>query len=124
MTVRMKDMKYPCPCCGYLEFAERPGSYQICPICFWEDDDVQLRIPTMAGGANKVSLIDAQTNFQKIGASEERLLQYVRKPNDEDVRDMSWRIFDRSKDPLEISKEEFVSFYRSDPDKLYYWRSR
>jgi len=31
---------YPCPCCGYLVFTEPPGSYDICSICFWEDDPV------------------------------------------------------------------------------------
>jgi hypothetical protein len=30
-----------------------PGSYEICPVCFWDDDLVQLRWPTYAGGANK-----------------------------------------------------------------------
>lgn len=33
---------YPCPCCGYLQFGEPPGSYEICAICFWGDDAVQL----------------------------------------------------------------------------------
>lgn len=31
-----------------------PGSYEICPVCFWEDDRVQFRWPAMSGGANKV----------------------------------------------------------------------
>ena len=35
--------KLPCPCCGYLVFDEPVGSFDICPICDWEDDDVQLR---------------------------------------------------------------------------------
>jgi Cysteine-rich CPCC len=30
-----------------------PGSYEICPVCFWDDDLVQLRWPTYAGGANQ-----------------------------------------------------------------------
>ena len=27
----------PCPCCGYLTLDER-GGYEICPVCYWEDD--------------------------------------------------------------------------------------
>ncbi|WP_256088900.1 MULTISPECIES: CPCC family cysteine-rich protein [unclassified Streptomyces] len=27
------------------------------PVCFWENDTIQLRWPTVDGGANKVSLI-------------------------------------------------------------------
>ena len=37
------EIKYPCPGCGYLVFDEPPGSYEICPICFGEDDLAQLR---------------------------------------------------------------------------------
>lgn len=48
---------YPCPCCGHRVLDAMPGSYEICPVCFREDDGVQFRWPTMAGGANKVSLL-------------------------------------------------------------------
>jgi hypothetical protein len=64
---------FPCPCRGHLTFDENPGSYAICPVCFWEDDMVQLRWPDWSGGANKASLIAAQVNFTRIGASEPRL---------------------------------------------------
>ncbi|MEM9862380.1 MAG: CPCC family cysteine-rich protein [Myxococcota bacterium] len=53
-------MKHPCPACGHLVFHEPPGSFEICPVCRWEDDDVQLLNPTYAGGANRRSLVDAQ----------------------------------------------------------------
>ena len=52
---------YPCPCCGFETFSEPPGSYEICSICGWEDDHVQLRHPDMGGGANRDSLLEAQT---------------------------------------------------------------
>jgi len=66
-TARVSD-SYPCPCCGHRVLDAMPGSYEICPVCFWEDDGVQFRWPTMAGGANKVSLIKAQGNYQHFGA--------------------------------------------------------
>ncbi|MEV6629559.1 CPCC family cysteine-rich protein [Actinoplanes sp. NPDC051470] len=28
------ETRFPCPCCGYLEFGEPPGSYDSCEICF------------------------------------------------------------------------------------------
>jgi hypothetical protein len=74
--------KKPCPCCGYLVFAEPPGSYEICPICFWEDDELQLRFPTLEGGANSPSLIQAQKNFVEFGACEKRFQKNVRTPNE------------------------------------------
>ena len=30
--------KYPCPVCGSLEMSEPIGSFDICPVCGWEDD--------------------------------------------------------------------------------------
>ncbi|MFG2533654.1 CPCC family cysteine-rich protein [Streptomyces sp. NPDC048511] len=33
-----------------------PGSYEVCPVYFWEDGGVQFRWPAMSGGANKVSV--------------------------------------------------------------------
>jgi hypothetical protein len=80
-----------CPCCGYrtLDPGEQ-GSYEICSICFWEDDPVQLADPDYAGGANHTSLRQAQRNFIEFGANDERDLKHVRPPNDGDVRDADW----------------------------------
>lgn len=64
---------YPCVCCGHLTIPEQPGSYFICPICFWEDDVSQLRWPTMSGGANDVSLIEGQANFREFGSCKLRM---------------------------------------------------
>jgi hypothetical protein len=35
-------MKYTCPCCGHKTFNEPPGSFDICPICYWQDDIMDL----------------------------------------------------------------------------------
>lgn len=51
-------MKYRCPCCGYYTFENEPATtlhdacFDICPVCYWEDDPVQLEDPTFAGGAD------------------------------------------------------------------------
>lgn len=50
-------MKYPCPCCGYLTFdGALCGTFEICPVCYWEDDNIQNNDPTYDGGANGISL--------------------------------------------------------------------
>jgi hypothetical protein len=86
------EMKYTCPCCGYRTLDEKPpGSYDICPICFWEDDAVQFDDPDYEGGANEVSLRQAQKNFTEFGACERRLLSHVRNPTEQDERDAEWR---------------------------------
>jgi hypothetical protein len=72
---------YHCLCCGYRTVSEQPpGTYQICPVCFWEDDDVQAADPDYPGGANHVSLRDARATFQQIGVSKQRAGQWVRSP--------------------------------------------
>lgn len=71
--------KYKCPCCGYFTLEEE-GSYDVCPVCFWEDDTSQTRDPDMAGGANKVSLSDARENYLKYGACMEEFTPFVREP--------------------------------------------
>ena len=41
---------YTCPCCGYKTLEEcSPGTFEICPICFWEDDNVQFEDPLYEG---------------------------------------------------------------------------
>ena len=82
--------KVACACCGYLVLEER-GIYDICPICFWEDDMVQIANPWFAGGANSPSLAQAQRTFLEIGAMEERFLKNVRPPNSSESIDPEWR---------------------------------
>ncbi|EHR62990.1 hypothetical protein SaccyDRAFT_4169 [Saccharomonospora cyanea NA-134] len=96
------DDRFPCPCCGHRVFEQpAPGSYYICPICFWEDDDVQFRWPTMPGGANKVSLVEAQHNYRTFGACERRVLKHVRPPTEDETVDPAWRPIDLDRDSFE-----------------------
>jgi hypothetical protein len=104
-----------------------PGSFDLCDICFWEDDLVQLVFPTLAGGANRESLANAQRNFAEFGACERRHDSDVRAATPADVRDPSWRPFDRSVDPhLEWTKRQDHDRWqrlKDDPSRcLYYWR--
>lgn len=74
-------MSYACPCCGFLTLSEQPpGTFEICPVCRWEDDDVQYRDPSYEGGANTISLDQARANFLAIGAMNNESLEFVRKP--------------------------------------------
>ena len=115
--------EYPCPCCGYLVFDEPPGSYDICPICFWEDDLSQLRFPRTTG-ANHVSLLEAQGNFIKEGVCELGFSSNVRAPTASDLRDPQWHPFDVSTDKVEEQVEgmEYGDTYPDDTTELYYWR--
>ena len=116
-------MTYPCPCCGYLVFAQPPGSSEICPICCWEDDVSQLRFPAAAGGANRPSLVAAQVNFAKIGASEAQFLDRVRKAQANDRRDADWRPINPAHD-LACTPLGQALGYPTDRTQLYYWRAK
>lgn len=60
----IEDEEFPCPCCGFFTLDEKPpGTYDICPLCGWEDDPVQHDDPTYRGGANHESLIECRLNF-------------------------------------------------------------
>ncbi len=60
----------PCVCCGYVTLSQRDDSCEICSVCFWEDEKTALRWPRdPSGGANHVSLEQAQRNFATFGAS-------------------------------------------------------
>lgn len=86
MRFRLTIRKYSCPCCGNLTFTKEPGStHDICPVCYWEDDKLQLRDPEFAGGANRVSLLEARENYKKFGAAEERFLPFVRIPKADEI---------------------------------------
>ncbi len=80
-------MKYKCPCCGFYTFEHRPnGTYDICKVCFWEDDPTQLGDCNYKGGANGVSLLQAKVNFLRFGACEERMIPYVREPKEDEMK--------------------------------------
>jgi nitrogen fixation-related uncharacterized protein len=77
---------YPCPCCGYLTLGEEPpGTFYICPVCFWEDDNVQYDDPDYKGGANEMSLNEAKASFRAIGAISPKKLKDVRPPKEDEI---------------------------------------
>jgi hypothetical protein len=114
---------FPCPCCGYLT-SSGPGSYDICPICDWEDDLSQLRFPETRG-ANHLSLVEAQANFIATGSKAADHHEHVPSVTADGVRDPSWRPLDPTLDDIErpIPGVDYGLRYPSDRTELYYWRA-
>jgi methylenetetrahydrofolate reductase (NADPH) len=75
------DLPLRCPCCGYKTLNER-GGYEICNVCFWEDDGQDdYDADTVRGGPNStLSLTEARENYQTFGACEQRFTGFVRTP--------------------------------------------
>jgi hypothetical protein len=59
------------------------AQYEICQVCFWEDDGQDEHdAEEVRGGPNgSLSLREAQNNFRKFGAAEEKFKNNVRKPH-------------------------------------------
>jgi cysteine-rich CPCC protein len=75
-----------CPCCGHATLTER-GGYEICPVCFWEDDGQDNEhADQWRGGPNRVSLREGRVNFRRFGASVEADCESVRRPTPEEVQ--------------------------------------
>lgn len=105
-----------------MVFDEAPGSFDICPICYWEDEAMQLRYPNETG-ANRLTLIESQTNFEALGYGDLKNKKFVRKPNKEENKDSSWRKIDLKIDVIEEKElnEMKAVIYPIDSTELYYW---
>ena len=77
--MKRRRKRYPCPCCGRFTLPEQ-GEYDVCPVCFWEDDPTQSADELDDGGANRICLIEARKNYLAFGACESDKVKYVRKP--------------------------------------------
>ena len=65
-----------CPCCGYFTLNEQ-YSYDICPVCFWEDE--YLFNENDESDANDgVSLAQGRKNYKKFGAMDKKHVIHVR----------------------------------------------
>lgn len=80
--------RYQCPCCGNYTFSHEVGdTHEICEVCYWEDDGIQLNNPNYKGGSNDVSLNQARDNYKKMGACEALFVKTARKPKEEELPD-------------------------------------
>ncbi|MGH6617695.1 CPCC family cysteine-rich protein [Sphingomonas sp.] len=78
----MKGRWIACPCCRHRTLAQ-PAAYEICAVCFWEDDgQSQANADEVWGGPNGalslLSLTAARANCLRFGACDERFLAHVR----------------------------------------------
>ena len=85
--IKKKDepKKYKCPCCGHFTFEKKERAYDICPVCFWEDDPEQYSNPMMPNGANHVSLATARVNYKHFSACDPEMKKYVRGPKKDEL---------------------------------------
>jgi hypothetical protein len=118
---RARGQGYPCPCCGHVVFDEPPGSYSICPICFWEDDLVQLRGSTTP--AERIARASSRAaTFRRVGAMEERFIGNIRPPSSDEPLEVDWRPIDPTIDRFEPRGSQERP-WPDDSTVLYWWRA-
>ncbi len=86
--------KFQCPCCGCLTLDERFG-YEICPVCFWEDDckkDRSLDINSPSAANHDLTIARARENLRKFGACSEDMAKNTRLPEESEITDEYRRI--------------------------------
>lgn len=93
---------HPCPCCGYKTLPGR-GDYDLCPVCWWEDEGVQ---PWEYSGPNAVTLVEAQQEYLSEGRPYRQRPGKVRPPKGREARDPDWR-------PFELTDELMARVQRS-----------
>lgn len=75
----------------------------------------------MPGGANRVSLVEAQQNFQEFGACDQRGRLFVRPPTADEPSDAGWRPIDLATDFFEDWGSERHRSWPDDRSALCWW---
>lgn len=65
---------FACPCCHYQTLTTQ-AAYDICMVCFWEDDGASE--PDDYSSPNHMSVAQGQTNFANCGACDKDMLKNV-----------------------------------------------
>ncbi len=84
----MASLPLRCPCCGCKTLATR-GAFDICAVCFWQDDgqDEHDADEVLGGPNGDLSLTAGRANYRAFGASSEQDLHLVRPPYSHEILD-------------------------------------
>jgi hypothetical protein len=86
VNARPRDLPLRCPCCGCRTLTDR-SAFEICEVCYWEDDGQDDGdADECRGGPNgSLSLREARANYQRFGACEEAMIENVRPPRPDEL---------------------------------------
>lgn len=75
---------FQCACCGFFTIKHIK---EICPVCFWEEDNYQQEYIDDEGGPNSLCLRASQENYKKLGVMDMKFKEYVRSPMPNELAD-------------------------------------
>lgn len=114
--VMSKDiLKNSCPVCGYLTLDER-DSFDICAICFWEDDGIDDFEVNKDSGPNHMTLNEGREIFQE--AKRKLLTENVGGDNLMDTLKNKFKNLDSSIEQNNIDNSEIVKLQNEIVDLL------
>ena len=100
----MTQEKYPCPACGHKTLDEI-ADYDICPVCYWEDDMLVDGKEDVCSPSNYGQLLsEAQSNYIIFGACKREYLDKVRPPTKDETPSKDWRILAKAQEILNHRK--------------------
>ncbi|MEV0363098.1 CPCC family cysteine-rich protein [Nocardia fusca] len=84
-------------------------------------DRVQLRWPTIPGGANRISLVETQRDYRDFSACDDTGRTHARSPEADEPLDPAWRPIDPARDHFEDPRTGLRQPWPDDPTTLYWW---
>lgn len=80
------ENRHRCDCCGHYTLLGDADDilWDICPVCFWEND-VKGDDPMEYSGANHMTLQEGRDHYQRYAACDPAMLCHVRKPRNEEL---------------------------------------
>ncbi|MBU9132917.1 hypothetical protein KTD17_07875 [Burkholderia multivorans] len=86
--ISIRDLPLRCPCCRSKTLRER-GGFEICSVCFWQDDgqDDEDADKVLGGPNGDLSLTAGRANYRSFGASRTQDLPHVRPPLPDEMPD-------------------------------------
>ena len=82
---------------------------------------MQFRLPFMPGSANRISLVQAQQNFQEFEACDQHGRRFVRPPAADEPLGPGWRPIDPTADSFEDWRSEDRRPWPDDRSALCWW---
>lgn len=72
----VSEGRFQCPCCDYFTLGAR-GAFEVCPVCYWEDDGSDMESLDVVSGPNHITLRAARSNFERLGAADDASVPLV-----------------------------------------------
>lgn len=108
---------HSCPCCGYRTLPGR-GDYDLCPVCWWEDDGLE---PWEFSDPNGQTLVEAQQEYLADQRPYRQRDGKVRAPRKKEARDPDWTPLDLTGDLLkraDQARAEHERFYEEERSRF------